>query len=157
MRANFQGGLSPVPPKAFAPPVIRQDVACYRILKMCYLDDVACFEGDIVYWPDEPNKEMEPLNDLARKASTAFFDNRDELAKKASEAKGVRYIPNRRPVDEERALNTAEARRVEVVKGDGGIPVLGARRRPRAEKAMDALVEQKPVTDFTRRGRDVEQ
>lgn len=156
MQRNFQGALSPLPPKMYSAPSIPQNVACYRILKPCFLDDIMFFEGDIVTWNEEPNKEMEPLNDLAKQATKEFFDDREELARIASAAKGTRYIPLRRPIEEERELNTLESRRVELIKGDGGVPVMGARKRgrPKVQK-LDVLPhEEAPVMDLARTGRN---
>ena len=148
MRANFQGDLSPIPPRSYAAPVVRQDRPAYRILKECFLDDTMYFEGQMIYWDEEPNKEMEPLNDLAQKAIDAFFDSREELAKQKSAANGMKYIPLRRPVQEDRERNNAESRRPEIVKGDGGVPVLGARKRgrPKAEK-IEISAAQAPIFD----------
>ncbi len=152
MRPNFQGSMSPLPPKMYAPPVVRQDRPAYRILKECFLEDVMYFEGQMVYFDDEPNKEMEPLNELAREATKEFFDSREKLAKEASAAKGMRYIPLRRPVQEERDLNSADARRVELIKGDGGVPVMGARKRgrPKAEKIEVSPFEEQPIADTSK-------
>lgn len=153
MRPNFQGAMSPMPPRAYAQPVVQQDRPAYRILKECFLDDVMFFPDQLVYWDEEPNKEMEPLNDLAKAATKKFFDDREELAKKASELKGTRYIPLRRPIEEERALNTSESRRVEIIKGDGGVPVMGARKRgrPKVERIDESGVEERPIADLTHR------
>jgi len=153
MRPNFQGNLSPIPPRQYATPVVRQDRPAYRILKECFLDDVMYFEGQMIYWDEEPNKEMEPLNDLAQKAIDKFFDDREELAKQKSAANGMKYIPLRRPVSEDRERNTAEARRPEIIKGDGGVPVLGARKhgRPKAERIDNGGVEEAPIADATRK------
>ncbi len=158
MRPNFSGAMSPAPPKQFTMPNVGQDRPAYRILKECFLDDRMCFPDELVYWDEEPNKEMEPLNDLAKAASKAFFDDREELAKIASMKKGVRYIPLRRPVEEERELNTAEARRVEIIKGDGGVPVMGARKRgrPKIERIDTSGVEEKPIADFTKKGKKLD-
>lgn len=157
MQRNFSGDYSPMPPKVYAPANIREDRPAYRILKMCFLDDRACFEGELVYWDEEPNKEMEPLNELARQATRAFFDNREELGKQASLAKGMRYIPLRRPVEEDRELNSSEARRVEIIKGDGGVPVMGARKRGRSkvEKVEDTGLAEKQITDLARKSRGI--
>lgn len=155
MRPNFQGAMSPLPPKMYAAPIVRQDRPAYRILKECFLDDVMYFEGQMVYWDEEPNKEMEPLNELATKATNAFFDSREELAKQKSAANGMKYIPLRRPVEEDRERNTAESRRVEIIKGDGGVPVMGARKRgrPKAERIDTSGVEEAPIADLTRAGK----
>lgn len=155
MRPNFQGTMSPIPPRAYVQPSVRQDRPAYRILKECFLDDVMFFPDQLVYWDEEPNKEMEPLNDLAKDAINAFFDDREKLAREASTKKGVRYIPMRRPIEEERALNTSESRRVEIIKGDGGVPVMGARRRgrPKVERIDNSGTEEKPIADMTKAGK----
>lgn len=149
MRPNFQGSLSPLPPKQYAVPSVPQHVACYRILKPCFLDDVMFFEGQIVTWAEEPNEEMEPLNDLAKDATNAFFDKIEALGRAASAAKGTAYVSMRRPIEEARDRNSMDSRRVELVKGDGGVPVLGARRKTRrAESIAVSALEQAPITDL---------
>ncbi len=155
MRENFQGSYSPLPPKVYSQPSVNQDRPAYRILKPCFLDDIMFFEGQLVYWDEEPNKEMEPLNELAKDAMNAFFDDREALAKAASLAKGMKYIALRRPIEEERELNNADARRVELIKGDGGIPVMGARKRgrPKAQAIEVSPFEEKPIMDLSRSGK----
>ncbi len=154
MRANFQSELSPLPPKMYAAPAIPQDVPCYRILKQCFLDDVMYFEGDIVTWTEEPNAEMEPLNDFAREASDAFFDKVEAYAREFADANKKRFIPVRRPFGDERRLSTADARRVELIKGDGGVPVMGARRPPKSQKLELSRMEQRPIADLARKGKE---
>lgn len=127
MRSEF----SPVPQQSYAMPAIPQDVAVYRILKPCYLDDCYCIQGDIVSWDREPNKEMEPLNDMAKVMTSEFFDKLDALGTAASAKNGMKYVPMRRPVEEDIAMNTAASRRVEIIKGDGGVPIMGAKKRGR--------------------------
>lgn len=153
MRPNFQGSLSPIPPRQYATPVVRQDRPAYRILKECFLDDIMYFEGQMIYWDEEPNKEMEPLNDLAQKAIDKFFDEREELAKQKSAANGMKYIPLRRPIQEDRDRNSLESRRPEIIKGDGGVPVLGARKRgrPKAERIDNNGVETAPIADANKK------
>lgn len=149
MRPNFQGSLSPLPPKTYAEPSVPQHVPCYRILKPCFLDDIMFFEGQVVTWSEEPNEEMEPLNDLARDATNTFFDKIEALGRAASAAKGTAYVSMRRPIEEGRERNTADSRRVELVKGDGGVPVLGARRKIRKVEAITvSALEQAPITDL---------
>ena len=155
MRPNFQGQYSPSPPKMYGAPSVPQNVPCYRILegKGVFLDDIMFFPGDVVTWSEEPNKDMEPLNDLARQAITKFFDERESLAKAASASKGMRYIPLRRPIEEERELNSSEVRRAELVKGDGGIPVMGAKKKGghKASRVDTSGVQEKPIVDLAAR------
>ena len=157
MRHNFSSELSPIPPKMYAAPVIPQDVPCYRILKQCFLDDTMYFESDIVTWMEEPNVEMEPLNDLAQKASDAFFDKCEELGRKAAAKNDKMYAALQRPFSRDRKLNTADKRRVELIKGDGGIPVMGARRGPgrppKAQKLEVSSMQSKPIADAARKGK----
>ena len=127
MRSEF----SPVPQQSYAMPAIPQDVPVYRILKPVYLDDCYCVAGDIVSWDREPNKEMEPLNDMAKVMTSEFFDQLDALGTAASAKNGMKYVPLRRPVEEDKAMNSAASRRVEIIKGDGGVPIMGAKKRGR--------------------------
>lgn len=123
--------LSPVPQTTYAMPSIPQDVAVYRILKPCYLDDSYVIQGDIVSWDREPNKEMEPLNEMAKEATNAFFDKLDACGQASSAKNGMKYVPMRRPVEEEIAMTNSANRRVEIIKGDGGVPIMGAKKRGR--------------------------
>lgn len=157
MRSNFQGALSPTPPRAYAAPVIPQNVPCYRILKPCFLDDTMYFEGDIITWAEEPNSEMEPLNGLADDAVNAFYDKCEKLGKEASEKRGTLYVALHRPSSEKRSNATSESRRVEVIKGDGGVPVMGSRKRgrpPLAQKVDMGGVEQKPIANLAAKSLD---
>lgn len=122
--------LSPVPQQSYAMPSIPQDVPVYRILKPCYLDDCYCVAGDIVSWDREPNKEMEPMNDMAKVMTSEFFDKLDRLGQEASAKNGMKYVPMRRPVEEQIAMTDSANRRVEIIKGDGGVPIMGARKKP---------------------------
>lgn len=157
MRHNFSSELSPIPPKMYAAPAIPQDVPCYRVLKQCFLDDTMFFEGDIVTWLDEPNIEMEPLNELAQKASDDFFDKCEALGREAAAKNGKMYAALNRPFSNDRKLNTSANRRVELIKGDGGVPVMGARkgpgRPPKAQKLEVSSMENKPIADMARKGR----
>ena len=149
MRQNFQGALSPVPPVVYSAPAVRQDRAAYRILTPCFLEDTMYFEGQMVYWDEEPNSEMEPLNDLARKASKKFFDERDELGKLASASKNRLYVNLQRPFTDDPEKNTLQNRRPELKRGDGGVPVMGARKRgrPKVERINTDAPPEAPVMD----------
>jgi len=155
MRPNFGGQYSPTPPKPQVDPVISQDRAAYRILKECFLDDIMFFPGQLVYWDEEPNKEMQPMNGMAKKASNAFFDKCEREGQKKAAKNSMRYVPLRRPVEEDRALANADLRRVEIVKGDGGVPVMGARKRgrPKAEAITNLGVEVTPIVDADRKSK----
>src|ERR1035437_2055023 len=155
MRKDFGGNLSPVPMVPMMAPRIPDDQPCYRILKPCFLAGEYCVEGEIIVWTQEPNKEMEPLNDLAHEATMAFFDNLDECGKKVAAQRNTRYVPLRRPVADDIALNTAAARRPEIKKGDGGIPVFAHEGKkkgiPSIKKLRTGLVQEQAIKEFTKR------
>lgn len=157
MRQNFQGALSPLPPKMYSPPAIPQNVACYRVLKPVFLDDTMYFEGDIVTWTEEPNSEMEPLNDLAMAASKKFFDKCEELGKLASALRNTLYVALQRPYEKTRESANSEARRVELIKGDGGVPVMGARKRgrPKAQKLEVSPLAERPIANLAKTEKEI--
>lgn len=127
---------------------IPQDVPVFRILDPAGFfgpDDHLYSEGDLVALLDEPNEQMEPVNDLAKKAMTAYLEKLDDAARAYAEKMGRPYNGRPRSFDEAVATLTADARRVQRVEGDGGIPLQGAKKRgrPRAHKVE---IEQTPET-----------
>jgi hypothetical protein len=118
---------------------IPQDRPAYRILEGSFFgpDDHLYKEGECIVFDDEPNEQMEPLNDLAREAMNTYLTKLDKLAQAVAEKNG-RSFASRRPTLEESMANAhQEARRVELISGDGGVPLMGAKRgrgRPRIEK-----------------------
>lgn len=106
---------------------INNDRPAYRILGQWEGPDSHLYQdGDLVYWTGEPNEEMEALNEPAKAAMTAFFEKLEDFAKKNAEAAGREYTGRPRSIEDAIALSHADARRVSTVKGDGGIPVMGA-------------------------------
>jgi hypothetical protein len=61
--------------------IIPQDVPVYQVLdEQGFFDGVELHaEGAIIAWPDEPNENMEPLNELAKKAAYAYSEKLDAL------------------------------------------------------------------------------
>lgn len=124
---------------------IPSDRPVYRILATAGFfgpDDHLYEEGDIIVFLDEPNDEMEPMNDLAREKQHAYFDKLDALAKAAAEKAGRQYAGRARSLDEAIAIASQDARRVQLVRGDGGVPLMGAKHHgpARVEKIVDEAV-----------------
>lgn len=99
-------------------------------------DDHLYAEGSIIYFDDDPNEEMEPMNDLARERQAAYFAHLDELGRKAAEKMGRVYAGRPKTLDDAIAIASQDKRRVQLVDGDGGVPLMGAKRRgrPRIER-----------------------
>lgn len=124
------------PPRAQGAITIPQDVPVYRIKEGKFYADDELFEaGTIISWPDEPNEEMEPLNDLARERMIAFLEMLDKHARAAAEKAGKAYVSRVDAFANSYALAKEEGRRVSVLNGPAEKSILGAKRgRPRGKK-----------------------
>lgn len=135
---------------------VSPDRAAYRILAVNGWygpNDHLYREGDTVYYEGEPNEEMEPLNDLARKALDAFYAKVDAGAREFSTKLGRAYRPRIRLEDRLRAA-TAGGRRIQLVAGDGGIPLMKGVDERRISQVEDIAEPEKPVMgQAKRRGR----
>ena len=123
--------------------VIRADRAAYRIMdpKGFYADDFLYQQGSVIYWDGIPNEQMEPLNELARIALTEYIDDLELKAMAVAEKTGRPYTPRHRGTEGAVAIATLDSRRPELVRGDGGIPLMGA--KPRGPK-KSAVIEAEP-------------
>lgn len=82
---------SPVP-QNFAPILIPDDVAVYRIGRgKFYIDDELHEAGSIIRLDGEPNLEMEPLNKMAKECMLKYLKKLDACGKAVAEKNGVLY------------------------------------------------------------------
>jgi hypothetical protein len=119
--------------------LIPSDRPAYRILSEAGFfgpDDHLYRAGDCIVFDDEPNEDMEPLNEPARTALEKFFDKLDAAARRKAEKAGLEYAGRPKSLDEKITLATADARRVQLINGDGGVPLMGGKKRgrPRIER-----------------------
>lgn len=97
---------------------IREDRAAYRILApngFFGSDDHLYIEtaesGPVnIYWDDEPNEDMEPLNELARVRMNAYLDKLEGLGREAALKAGKSYAGRPRTLDGALELATAVQR-----------------------------------------------
>ena len=109
---------------------IPEDRAAYRILTNFYgPNDHMYQEGDIVLFDGEPNDDMEPMNSAAKKVMDAFFKKQEDCARKMAEKAGREYTGRPRSLDEAVTLASMDARRVQLVQGDGGVPLMGGKKK----------------------------
>ena len=110
--------------------VISSERAAYRVGEGGFFgpDDTLYQEGAQIYFDGEPVEDFFPLNQLARDRLQALWDKLDEHAKLAA-AKNGRTFTSRLRGDALLRQASADAHaavnRVELTKGDGGIPLMG--------------------------------
>lgn len=117
------------------PLVITNDKPAYRILaeRGFFADDTLWQAGVVIYYEDEPNEEMEPLNDKAREIMKEYLMKLDTFAEEVAKKTGKRFMGRAKTLDEALDNVREDARRVSLVQDgkDGGVPIMGAKRRGR--------------------------
>ena len=108
---------------------IPNDVPVYRLLEQFYAPNDTMYDpGEIIEYTEEPNTDMEPLNEPARVAMRSLYERLETEAKELARLAGKPYRGLPKNFDDTMDFARASARKVEVVHGDGGPPVMGARK-----------------------------
>ena len=134
-------------------PLISEHRPAYRVLATAGFngpDDHLYPEGATIYYDEEPNLEFEPLNRKAHEALNAYIDKLNELGRAAAEKAGRAYAGLPRTLDDAVRIASQDARRVQLVDGDGGVPLMGARKHG---KTVEAIVETVEAPQDGRKGR----
>lgn len=84
-------------------------------------------ENEAFEWDGSPNEDMEPLNEPARKKLINHLKLLDKEAEKVATKYGRPYIGRLKSLDQMVFEASADARRLELRKGDGGIPLMGGK------------------------------
>ena len=142
---------------SFQPTIIPDDVPVYRIKEGKFfgvdenMNDRLYEEGSIIAWNEEPNLEMEPLNEMAFDAMKAYVDKLDKYGKAAAEKAGKSYISLADAFDNAYALANQEGKRVTLLNGPREVPIMGAKRRGRkSAKSIEInRASAEPVHDLT--------
>lgn len=109
---------------------ISETIPTYRQLD---INGFFCPEGYLILeneafeFDGEPNENMEALNEVARKKLLSYFKKLDDGAEAAALQSGRSFKGRARDLDVLVAEATADARRIELRPGDGGIPLMSAR------------------------------
>ncbi len=135
--------FSQPPVRNFQPTVIPQDVPVYRIKEgKFFADDELYEEGSIIVWPEQPNLEMEPLNDLALKALTDYVTHLDDCGRAAAKKAGKMYISLADALSNSYALANQEGRRVTLLNGKQEVPLMGGSvKKTRKSQKVDLQPE----------------
>lgn len=132
--------LSPTPPQRYIAPVIAEDVPAYRITDPAGFfspDDELVIEGQMIYWDEEPNQAMQPLNKLAQEKYTAYLKKLDVLGRNAAEKLGKAYNGLADAYENAILLQNQESKRVKVIGAPENVPIMGGakkRGRPRVKR-----------------------
>jgi len=123
----------------------------YRLLEPFFGPDCNLYpEGDTIVFDDEPNENMQPLNEAAKVKQKAFFDKLDECARKSAEKAGREYAGRPRSLDDAITLATEEARAIQRVADGPGVALMKA-----TPKTADRVgrAEPPPAPETAARGR----
>lgn len=134
--------------------IIREDRAAFRVLSVAGFygpDDHLYPEGSVIYYDEEPNLEFEPMNGRAHAALNAYIDKLDGLGRAAAEKAGRAYTGLPRTLDDAVRIASQDARRVQLVEGDGGVPLMGGRKNGPAK--IEKIVDEAETPQDGRRGR----
>ena len=132
-------------------PTIREDRPAYRIIdeRGFFCDDNLWPNGSIVYYSEEPNEQMEPLNELAREAMMVYLTKLDGFAKEVALKDGKRFVSRAKNLEDAMADLRDRAKAPELKQGDGGTPILSGKRKNSAPKAQSVLASE--VSETTAR------
>lgn len=84
-------------------------------------------EGEAFEFDGTPNEHMEPLNEPARKKLSTYLKMLETAEREYAQKNGRTYSGRSRSLDVMVAEATADARRIELRPGDGGIPLMSAK------------------------------
>lgn len=107
-------------------------------------DDQLITEGEAFEFDGIPNAQMEALNEPARERLVEYYKKLEDGAREVATANGRPYHGSNMSLDVMIAAATADARRVELRPGDGGIPVMGGHKEQSVRKVV--LDNDIPVT-----------
>jgi hypothetical protein len=129
--------LSPNRPAA-APVVIPQDRPVYRINdKFFGPDDTLYISGSYVVWTEEPNTDMEPMNDLAQKNMTVYLKKLDALGREVAAKTGKAWNGLADAHANAYALAQKESKTFESLNGPKQVPLMGAKKNTKSIEQID--------------------
>lgn len=123
--------LSPVPPSAPAAIVIPQDRPVYRIKSGKFFgpDDHLYEEGAVIAWTQEPNLEMEPLNQMAEENMVKYLKKLDKYGREVAEKTGKNYTSLADAHANAYDLAKQESKPFEHLNGKKQVPLMGAKKQ----------------------------
>lgn len=147
--------LSPIPPQRNATLVIPDDRAVYRIKEGKFFgpDDCLYLEGQVIAWDEEPNLEMEPLNNMARAAFKAFLEKLDVFARAVAEKNGTSYASYVDAHQNAIVMARQDSKRVELISSEPQVPLMGAKKTPKSRPEQITETEDAPLMGTPKKGK----
>lgn len=139
------------PPKARIDPAIPQDKPVYRILTEQGFfgpDDTLHNMGELIVLFDEPNEDMEPMNDLAQEAMEKHLQTLEDSERENAKFNGRHFAGRSRSKEDMLAHATEDARRIQSLSNPNGVAIIGAKKD--TEKRIQG-VGQEPTPDTGRK------
>ncbi len=133
------------PLQSYSPTVIPDDVPVYRVGGKGFFGvdangyDFLFEAGSIIAFEDEPNKDMEPLNQLATDRLNRFFEKIDAKGREMAEKTGRAYISQSDAFRNAYAMAKDEAKGVRVLNSREPTPILGGKKRGRPKSGASKL------------------
>lgn len=112
-------------------------------------------ENEAFEYEGEPNEQMEALNEPARLRLVEYYKKLDKFADEYERANGRTFKGGRKPLDVWVAEATADARRVQLRPGDGGIPLTSAKNESKVTVRKVELGETDSVLRLNKSARNV--
>lgn len=119
------------PPRPRVDPPIPADKPVFRILtEQGYFgpDDTLHRMGELIVLFDEPNEDMEPMNDMARKSLESHLDKLETSSREVAKFNGRHFAGRARTKDEMLDHATSDSRRVQSLSNPGGVAIIGAKK-----------------------------
>lgn len=118
------------PPRPRIDPAIPQDKPVFRVLTEQGFfgpDHTLHRAGELIVLYDEPNEDMEPMNDLARKAMNVHLDKLEQSEKEVAHQNGRHFSGRSRNKEDMLAHATEDARRIQSLSNPSGVAIMGAK------------------------------
>lgn len=135
--------LSPIPPQPQARIVIPEDRPAYRLKESFFgPDDTLWEEGIVIQYDDEPNKAMEPLNNLAIERMMEFLEKCDVQGKKYADKEGKNFISELEAFQKTLMPEEDGVKKVQPLSGNKAqIPLMGAKKTRTNINKVDSQIE----------------
>lgn len=133
--------------------VLTNDRPAYKILGEKGFfgpDDHLYVFGEMIYFDDEPNMDMEPLNPMARERMKDYLSKLDDLGRAAAKHFGRPYQGLATNLDEAVAQSSEDYRRVQSVGNPNGVAVMKSDKRSKNNGIQRVAADETPETGANR-------
>jgi hypothetical protein len=102
-------------------------------------------KGQIIVWPDEPNLDMEPLNDMALEAKKTYLKKLDKCGRAVAAKNGTSYVGLEQQMEHAIEMARQDGQKVRLLNGDDDQPAILGSKKPKKQRAKVIDVPNDPV------------